>query len=85
MAPRQMTSLRSVFSASVVAAFMFMLAGCADDPSSVGSFLLPRSDLVGVDSVIIISGETYGEKAVPFSFTAIRSTLAVGKSESFEA
>ena len=80
-----MTSLRSVFSASVVTTFMFMLAGCADDPSSVGSFLLPRSDLVGVDSVIIISGETYGEKAVPFSFTAIRSTLAVGKSESFEA
>src|SRR3972149_454134 len=62
-----------------------VLSGCADDPSPVGSFLLPRGDLVSVDSVIIIAGKSSGEKAVPFSFTALRSTFALGKSEGFEA
>ena len=62
-----------------------VLSGCADDPSPVGSFLLPRGDLVSVDSVIIIAGKSSGEKAAPFSFTALRSTFALGKSEGFEA
>lgn len=77
--------LKSIALAGILATSTLAVSGCADDPSPVGSFLLPGSDLVSVDDTTIVVRQTSGEKAVPFSFTTLRSTIALGKSEGFEA
>jgi len=61
------------------------LSGCMDDPSSVGAGLIPASDLLQIDTVVVASTSSHSEKAAPLSFMNLPTTFAVGKSENFEA
>ncbi len=84
IAETKTVSLKSVL-AGVITAVMMISSGCADDPSPVGSSLLPPGDVVAVDSLVIVAGKSSGEKAIPYPFTANRTTIALGDSGGFEA
>ncbi|MBI2620092.1 MAG: hypothetical protein HYW57_08435 [Ignavibacteriales bacterium] len=57
-----------------------------DEPSPVGAGLFPSSDLVKLDSIIVISHESFSRKAVPRSFfVGSPTTFAVGRSGTLES
>lgn len=62
-----------------------LISGCMDDPSPVGSQLIPDGDLLQIDTVAIVANISYSEKAEPISFANTPATFGIGKSESFEA
>lgn len=83
MTEKKKISLKSILT-GIIAATMVISSGCADDPSPVGSSLLPRGDLVAVDSLLIHASKSWSEKTLPFPF-ATRTIVALGDSGGFEA
>lgn len=57
---------------------MILCAGCADDPTSVGSRLLPTSDFLKADSTIIVAAASSSVRSRPIEFVD-RTRLAIGK------
>ncbi len=72
-----------LWAGALVLASTSSFVGCADDPSPVGSFLLPQGDRISVDSAIVLATESSAEKAIPFSFANSRQVIAIGKSGAF--
>lgn len=64
--------------------FVILCAGCADEPTSVGSRLLPTSDFLKADSTIIPAAASSSVRARPIEFID-RIRITIGKNGSTES
>lgn len=65
-----------------VLAIGLTFAGCVDEPSPVGSFLLPKSDLLSLDTLTLEANRTYGLPATFPPFLATR--MLIGKIDAMQ-
>ncbi|MBM4167873.1 MAG: hypothetical protein FJ215_01745 [Ignavibacteria bacterium] len=59
-----------------------LLIGCVDEPSPVGSSLLPRADLLRLDTLTLSASKTFGKPALYAPFG--QSRLLIGRNDNLQ-